>query len=269
MTKVVTLEELARRVGDGASLTLGGSFLHRAPAAFARALVARGARDLEFVKPSPGYDLDVLCRAGAIRRARVGIAAMDADLGLLPAYRRAVERGEIELEEHSCITIVSGLRASAYGVPFLPVAGLDGSAIPALNGWSRMDDPYGSGRSPFVVPAIRPDFAVVHANEVDEEGNARVYGSPQWDKAMTRGARQVLVTAERLVTRGQIESRPELTLVPGFMVAAAAIVPRGAWPGSMHPDYDVDLAAVQRYLDEDLGRHLAEAPEAGSLSRAR
>ena len=271
MNKLVALEELARRVGDGASITLGGSLLHRAPAAFVRALVARGARDLELVKPSPGYDLDLLCRAGALRRARVGIAAMDAELGLLPSYRRAVERGEIELEEHSCITIVAGLRASAFGVPFLPVAGLDGSALPELNGWVRVDDPYGSGGSPYVVPAVRPDVAVIHANEIDEDSNARVYGSPQWDRAMTRGAQRVLVTAERLVSRAEIESRPELTLVPGFMVEAAAIVPRGAWPGSMHPDYEVDLAAVERYLadDEDaLRRHLAEAPEAGSLSRA-
>jgi glutaconate CoA-transferase subunit A len=272
MTKIVSLDELAARVENGASVGLGGSFLHRAPAAFVRALVARGASELELVKASPGYDLDLLCRAGALRRARVGIAAMDAELGLLPAYRRAVERGEIELEEHSCITIVSGLRASAYGVPFMPVAGLDGSEIPELNGWNRVADPYGSERSVFVVPAIRPDVAILHVNEIDEDGNARLYGSPQWDRAMSRGAARVLVTAERLVPRARIEEQPELTLVPGFMVEAAAIAPRGAWPGSMYPDYGIDQDAVERYLEdgeEALARHLDEAPEAGSRSRAR
>jgi glutaconate CoA-transferase, subunit A len=271
MSKLVSLDELARLIPDGASIALGGSFLHRAPAAVARALVSRGARDLELVKPSPGYDLDVLCRGGALRRARIGIAAMDAELGLLPAYRRAVESKAIELEEHSCITIVSGFRASAYGVPFLPVAGLDGSDIPALNGWIQMRDPYGSDRSVYVVPAIRPDVVVVHVNEVDEEGNARLYGSPQWDRIMTRAAERVLVTAEQVVPRERIEAQPELTLVPGFMVEAVAIAPRGAWPGSMYPEYGIDFAAVERYLefdDDALTRHLAEAPEAGSLLRA-
>ena len=63
----------------------------------------------------------------------------------------------------------------------------------------------------------------------------------------------------------RLAAQPELTLVPGFMVEAAAIVPRGAWPGSMHPDYGVDYPAVERYLDDSAGaleRHLAEAPEA-------
>jgi glutaconate CoA-transferase subunit A len=271
MTTLVTLEELAARVEDGASIGLGGSFLHRAPCAFVRALVARGASGLELVKPSPSYDLDLLCRAGALRRVRIGIAAMDGERGLLPAYRRAVEHGELELEEHSCITIVSGLRASASGVPFLPVAGLDGSDLPSLNGWHRLADPYGSGRHVVVVPAIRPDVAILHANEIDEDGNARVYGSPQWDRVLSRAAARVLVTAERLVPRERIRAQPELTLVPGFLVEAAAIVARGAWPGSAHPDYGVDDAAIERYLEDgdgSLERHLEEAPEARSPARA-
>jgi glutaconate CoA-transferase subunit A len=62
-----------------------------------------------------------------------------------------------------------------------------------------------------------------------------------------------------------------LTLVPGFMVEALAIVPRGAWPGSLHPDYEVDYQAVAAYLepgDEALARHLAGAPEAQAFVRA-
>jgi len=272
MSKVLSLQELASLVEDGSQIGLGGSFLHRAPNAFVRELVRRGARDLELVKASPGYDLDLLCRAGVVRRVRVGIAAMDAELGLLPAYRRAVEQHQVELEEHSCITIVSGLRASAYGVPFLPVAGLDGSDIPALNGWQQVDDPYGSGRSVFVVPALRPDVAILHVNEVDEDGNARLYGSPQWDRAMSRGAASVLVTAEQLVPRSRIEEQPELTVVPGFLVRAVAVVPQGAWPASMYPDYGIDEAAVERYLepgDDALARHLEEAPEEKARAVAR
>ncbi len=48
------------------------------------------------------------------------------------------------------------------------------------------------------------------------------------------------------------------------MVEAVAIVPRGAWPGSMHPDYEIDYAAVESYLKDEPGileAHLADAPE--------
>lgn len=162
------------------------------------------------------------------------------------------------------MTLVAGLRAAAYGVPFQPVAGVHGSDLAALNGWKIIEDPYGSGQAVYVIPAIRPDVAVIHASAVDEHGNARVLGSPFWDHPLTRAAKRVLVTAERLVPSEMLSAQPELTLVPGFMVEAVAVVPRGAWPGSMHPDYEVDYEAVEEYLKDAPGvleAHLEMAPE--------
>jgi glutaconate CoA-transferase subunit A len=162
------------------------------------------------------------------------------------------------------MTLVAGLRAAAYGVPFQPVAGVHGSDLAALNGWKKVADPYGSGTEVYVMPAIRPDVAVIHASEVDEQGNARVYGSPFWDHPLTRAAKRVLVTAERLVPAKVLAAQPELTLVPGFMVEAVAVIPRGAWPGSMHPDYEIDYPAVEVYMKDAPGvleAHLAAAPE--------
>ncbi len=100
-SKLCTLSELADRIPDGAALGMGGVFLHRGPFALVRELARRGARGLEIVKPSPGYDLDLLCRAGAVRRVRAGIVAMEGNLGLAPWYRKAIERGEATLEEHA------------------------------------------------------------------------------------------------------------------------------------------------------------------------
>lgn len=162
------------------------------------------------------------------------------------------------------MTLVAGLRAASYGVPFQPVAGVHGSDLAELNGWRTIKDPYGSGQDVYVIPAIRPDVAVIHANEVDEQGNARVLGSPFWDHPLTRAAKRVLVTAEKLVSSAQLAAQPELTLVPGFMVEAAAIVPNGAWPGSMHPLYEIDYPAVEAYMNDEPGvleAHLAAAPE--------
>jgi|SRR5688572_5967239 len=162
------------------------------------------------------------------------------------------------------MTLVAGLRAAAYGIPFQPVAGVHGSDLATLNGWKLIADPYGSGREVYVIPSIQPDIAVIHANQVDEHGNARVLGSPFWDHPLTRAAKRILVTADSLVTTDTLAAQPELTLVPGFMVEAAAIVPRGAWPGSMHPDYEIDYPAVERYMEDKpgvLGAHLQEAPE--------
>ncbi len=266
--KIVSLAALVERVEDGASLALGGSFLHRGPFAFVRELIRQNKRGLEIVKQSPGYDIDILCRAGCIARARAGIVAMEGNFGLAPFYRRAVERGEIVLEEHACATLTAGLRAAAFGVPFQPCGGLQGSDLPALNKWAEIQDPYGSGRSVWVIPAIRPDYAVLHANEVTQSGDARLYGTYNWDRIMSRAAKKVLIVAERIVDDASFRERPELTLVPDFMVEAAAVVPNGAWPGSCWPDYEVDYPTVERYMeatDGYLDAHLAEAPEQREL----
>lgn len=163
------------------------------------------------------------------------------------------------------MTLVSGLRAASYGIPFQPVAGVHGSELARINNWQTIRDPYGSGKDVYVIPAVQPDVAVIHAAEVDAEGNARVYGSPFWDHPLTRAAKRVLITAEKLVTTDRLREQPELTLVPGFMVEAVAITPEGAWPGSMHPYYDIDYPAVEHYMqdaDGALESHLAAAPEA-------
>jgi glutaconate CoA-transferase subunit A len=264
VSKVVSLSELARRIEDGDSVALGGSFLHRGPFALVRELVRTGRTGLEIIKQSPGYDIDLLCRAGAVRRARVGIVAMEGNFGLAPSYRAAIENGTVKLEEHACATLTAGLRASAFGVPFQPVGGVHGSDLPALNKWVELPDPYGSGSTVWVIPPIRPDVAVIHVNEATAKGDARVFGTSHWDRIMTRAAGKVLVVAERLASEEEFRARPELTLVPHFLVDAVTIVPNGAWPGSCWPDYGVDYPGVERYLLEGpnaLADHLAAGPE--------
>jgi glutaconate CoA-transferase subunit A len=270
-SKIVPLQELAARVGDGSSLAVGGSFLHRGPFAFIRELIRQQRRKLEIVKQSPGYDIDLLCRAGALARARAGIVAMEGNFGLAPWYRRAVETGQIQLEEHACATLTAGLRAAATGVPFMPCGGIHGSDLPALNGWQAIADPYGSGETVYLIPRIVPEFAVIHANEVSEEGDVRVYGSSHWDRILSRSATRVLITAERIASSASFRARPELTLIPHFLVEAVSIVPNGAWPGSCWPAYEVEYAAIEAYLDDTrdaLQAHLDRAPEARKIAHA-
>ena len=100
-SKLCSLQELAARIPDGCALGLGGVFLHRGPFALVRELARQGRRGLEIIKPSPGYDLDLLCRAGAVSKVRAGIVAMEGNFGLARWYRRAIERKEAALEEHA------------------------------------------------------------------------------------------------------------------------------------------------------------------------
>ena len=99
--KIVSLSELAALIPDGTMLGVGGSFLHRGPFALIRELARQRKRNLDFIKPSPGYDVDLLCRAGVVKTIRAGIVAMEGNFGLALWFRKAVERGDAKLEEHA------------------------------------------------------------------------------------------------------------------------------------------------------------------------
>jgi glutaconate CoA-transferase subunit A len=100
-SKVIGLRELASRIDDGASVAIGGSFLHRGPFALVRELARQHKKKLEIIKPSPGYDVDLLCRAGAVSKVRAGIVAMEGNFGLARWFRQAIERKEATFEEHA------------------------------------------------------------------------------------------------------------------------------------------------------------------------
>lgn len=250
--KRVSMAEAAALVADGETLVLGGNLLHRIPAAFARALARTAVgrpeqRRLELVKTAAAYDVDLLCAAGAVAAVHAGYVGYETD-GLASAYRRGVEAGRIAAREHACTTVIAALRAAAFGVPFQPVAGLDGSDLPAARGWRRLPDPYGTGAEVIVIPAVHPDWAVLHVQAADLFGNGRILGAPYEDLLMARAARRVILTAETLVEPDALAAQPELTQIPGFAVAAVVHAPRGAWPGSCHGHYGVDREALAAWL---------------------
>ncbi len=142
---------------------------------------------------------------------------------------------------------MAGLRAAAFGVPFMPVAGLKGTDVPAAAGLRLVSDPY-TGEEVYVAPRLDLDWAILHVQEADPLGNARVFGTPFWDRVMSRAARGVLVTAERIVPTETLAREPELTMVPHFLVRAVVHAPAGAWPGSCTPYYEIDRAGVAAYL---------------------
>ncbi|MER3421591.1 MAG: CoA synthetase [Chloroflexota bacterium] len=247
MSKVIELRDAAALVRDGDTIACGGNLLHRGPFALVRELARQGRRDLEIVKTAGAYDVDLLAAAGCLRAASCGFVGFENEFGLAPSYRRAVEAGLVQAREHACYTVIQGLRAAAFGLPFMPAAGFGGSDLPAARGFKTVRDPY-TGAEVLAVPPIRPQWALIHVPEADEQGNARIYGTEFEDVLMSRAAAGVIVTAERIVPTEELARQPELTKIPAFLVTAVVHAPRGAWPGSCHPLYGYDPAGVRAYL---------------------
>src|SRR5260370_19913115 len=144
MNKQVALEDAARLIKDGQQITIGGTLCKRVHSAFVRDMARQGLRDLELVKPSRGYDIDLLAAAGCVRRIRSGIVSLEQPFGMAPNFRRAVEEGRLEVVENACPTIMASLQAASFGVPFQPVAGLHGSATPKRCRVDKATDPFDS-----------------------------------------------------------------------------------------------------------------------------
>ncbi len=161
-------------------------------------MISQEKRGIEIVKQSPGYDIDILCRAGVASRARCGIVAMEGNFGITPYYRRAVEKGALALEKHACATLTTSLRAAAFGVA---VHALRRRARQRSGARQRLEvsrRSLRSGQQTYVIPAISPDFAVIHASCVDRLGNVRIAGTYHWDRIMSRAAKSVLVVVEEV-----------------------------------------------------------------------
>jgi glutaconate CoA-transferase subunit A len=159
---------------------------------------------------------------------------------------------------------MTGLRAAAFGVPFEPLPGLRGTDLPAAADLRTVRDPW-TGAEVYVVPALRPDWAVLHVQEADPRGNARIRGSPGYDLLMAQAAERVILTAERIVPTAELARCPELTLVPELTVEAVVALPGGARPGGCAGWYEPDAEGIRRYLEaartpEGLRAYLAATP---------
>jgi glutaconate CoA-transferase, subunit A len=130
----------------------------------------------------------------------------------------------------------------------MPMAGIaPESDLRRFSGLRTVADPY-TGQEWVAVPAIRPDWAILHVHEADEEGNVRIRGAKYDDIVKAKAAAHVLITCERLLAPGETAAHPELTDLPGFLVDAVSVVPRGAWPHSCEGLYGPDEQFLADYL---------------------
>ena len=239
------LSEAIGAIPDGSVIALGGNTVHRSPSAAVHEMVRQGKRDLTLVKTAGGYDVDVLVGAGCVARLIVAYVGFESLQGMAPQFRAAVEQGRVMLEEQTCPTVIAGLRAAVQGVPFMPIAGMSGSDLVPRR-FLSVSNPYGRDEV-VTVPALRPDWAILHVQEADEAGDGRIDGTQFEDVLMAKAARHVLLTCERIAPAEAFAAEPERTSIPAFQVDAVVSAPLGAWPASCAGFYDVDEGHLADY----------------------
>ena len=232
-TKLYTLEEaISLFVRPGDRVVMGTALESLIPFAAGYEIVRQGIGDLTLIGPISDMLFDVLIGAGCVARveaAWVGNVMMGSGYN----FRRAVERGlprPLEVVDHTNLTLQTGLKAAAHGLPYLPTRTALGSSILERNpDLTRTTCPF-TGEPLVAVRAIRPDVAVVHVQRADANGNAHVWGNLGVTQEAALAAERVIVVAEQVVPPWVIASDPNRTLIPGFLVSAVAEARWGSHP---------------------------------------
>jgi glutaconate CoA-transferase, subunit A len=227
-------DAVAELVSDGDSVALEG-FTHLIPFAAGHELIRQGRCELELIRMTPDLLYDQMIGMGVARRLVFSYGG-NPGVGGLHRFRDAIENGwphPIEIEEHSHAGMANRYAAGAADMPCAVMRGYLGTDLMARTTVAPLSCPF-TGEQLVAVPALRPDVAIVHAQEADREGNVQLWGIPGVQKEAVLAAERSLVTVERIVD--ELEPRAGGIVIPGWVISAVAEV-----PGGSHPSYSVGI----------------------------
>lgn len=239
--KVVALSEAVALVQPGDIIALGGMTLYRRPVAFVRELIRSGVKELTLLALTAGYESDLLVGAGSVRRVRTCYFGLEV-FGLAPMFTKKAR--DLEIIEETEVSLALGLRAALSGIAFQPARAWQGTDLLRVRpDVKTISCPY-TGERYVAFPAIKPDVAVIHAQESDRQGAAILKGNLALDREMALAAQRTIVTTERLVeeVEGEIGTFP--SRVDGVVLA-----PKGAYPTSCYPYYRLASQEILDYVD--------------------
>ena len=229
MAEITTLAEaVVQLVRDGEAVALEG-FTHLIPFAAGHELLRQGRTELELIRMTPDILYDQMVGMGAARKLVFSYGG-NPGVGSLHRFRDAVEHGwprTIELEEHSHAGMANRFAAGAARHPFAVMRGYVGTDLERIAPVRPIVCPF-TGEVLTAVPALRPDVAIVHAQEADREGNVQLWGIPGVQKEAVLCADRSLVTVKRVVET--LAPRPGGVVIPGWVIDAVAVAPGGSQP---------------------------------------
>jgi 3-oxoacid CoA-transferase subunit A len=227
MDKVTSAERALDRIGDGASLAVGGFGLCGIPSTLIAALHDRGVTDLEVVSNNCGVDdwgLGILLSDRRIRRVTGSYVGENKE------FARQYLSGELEVELCPQGTLAERLRAGGCGIPaFFTPAGV-GSQIAdgglpwryAADGSVAVASPAKEVRDFRGIPhvleeAVITDYALVAAAKGDRHGNLVFEKTAQnFNPLCAMAGRITVAEVAELVEPGELD--PAGIHLPGVFV---------------------------------------------------
>ena len=242
-----SLDEALAPIGDDCVLVVPRE-VSGVPMEATRALIRRGVKNLHLIAlPTSSLQADLLIGAGCVATLETSAVSL-GEFGPAPRFSAAVTSGAIKMLDATCPALHAALQASEKGVPFMPLRGLIGSdVLKRRKDWKVIDSPFGDDDPIVLLPAIKPDVALLHAPMADRAGNVWI-GRQRELATMAHAARETIVTVEK-IHDGNLLDDPVLAAgtLPGFYVHSIAVAERGAWPLVLPDHYGVDATHMAEY----------------------
>jgi glutaconate CoA-transferase subunit A len=243
-------DAVAEFVRDGDTVAIEG-FTHLICFAAGHEIIRQRKRDLTLARMTPDVIYDQMVGAGVASKLIFSWVG-NPGVGSLHAIRRRIEDqdpGPLEIEEYSHFGMVCRYVAAASNLPFFPIRSYYESDIPKVNPKIvPMTSPYEDATQVYVVPPLRPDVSIVHAQRADSSGDSQIWGLLGCQKEVAFAGRRTIVVCEEIVEESVIRRDPNRTVIPGAVVDAVVEEPLGCHPSFAQGYYDRDNAF---YLEWD------------------
>lgn len=248
MDKLVSASDALSVIKDGMTIGIGGWGPRRKPMALVRELLRTDVKDLTVIAYG-GADVGLLCAAGKVRKVIFAFVSLDF-MPLEPAFRKAREAGDIEVMEIDEGMMLLGLRAAAWGCPFIPTRiGLGTDLLSHAPDIALVDSPYDE-KEWVAMPALKPDVALLHVTAADRRGVCEIASPDHYmDDWFARAADHTIVSTDNIVDADHYANPDVARRVYWERNCTQAVVymPGGAHPSSNDPLYGFDVAHYKKY----------------------
>ncbi|RVC63678.1 CoA transferase subunit A [Mesorhizobium sp. M00.F.Ca.ET.038.03.1.1] len=207
--KLTEIEEAIAGIRDGMTIMIGGFGVPGTPFTLLEELVRQAPKNLTIIKNDAneiGMGIDLLLKAGLVEKLIASHIGLNA---------RAVEQmnaGRLKVEFNSQGILAERIRAAGAGL--LGIVTDIGVGTMLQNGKTAIDM---DGTSALIEPALRADYALIHAVQADTFGNLKFVATARnFSPLMAMAAGTTVVEAEEIVALGELA--PDEIHTPGPFV---------------------------------------------------
>jgi len=205
--KTITLQDAVAMIPAGATLMIGGFMGVGTPEPVVDEIVRQKKSDLTVIAndtAAPGIGIGKLIDAGLLRRVIV------SHIGLNPETQRQMLAGSLQVDLVPQGTLAERIRAGGFGLGGILTATGIGTVVEEGKQKVAVD-----GRDYLLEPALRADFALVHAFIADYLGNlSYALTARNFNPLMAMAADTVVVQAENVVPVGVVSPDHVITPAP-------------------------------------------------------